>query len=214
MYKNKLITQNELIEIIKEYIDNHEINNDLKNIIFDDNIESYGGYDYDNKIIYINYNKHLNKKKENYCINVNSELLNTTYHELSHIMQKKRFNDGSMLGKIYFNEYMELLCNKEKYNQRHASYCMEYNASFMANMYTNKYLYNGINLKIIQKNLVLARILLYRNDRYPTMITKPPIYDYDEINYLDRFLNGLPLKEEEKEIINKEKEKIYKLVKF
>ena len=51
MYKNKLITQNELIEIIKEYIDNHEINNDLKNIIFDDNIESYGGYDYDNKII-------------------------------------------------------------------------------------------------------------------------------------------------------------------
>ena len=45
MYKNKLITQNELIEIIKEYIDNHEINNDLKNIIFDDNIESYGGYD-------------------------------------------------------------------------------------------------------------------------------------------------------------------------
>jgi hypothetical protein len=162
--EKKILTENDLYEIIDKLIEYYDIKNYIKNIKISNDVKLYGYYNSLSKELYINRNliisdsfkknrlDIMNMSRSSY-LKVNFDILFNLFHEIEHINQIKYINEGTnsaikealILG--YDEQLLSKLSNSDKYYKFHDMYIHEYNANVLAAMKINDFIMNDESKK-------------------------------------------------------------------
>lgn len=215
--KKELITKDELIDFMVDYIFENNLDNYVDGITMKTGYNSYGMFfrykksiniNYDKLIIYLmNYFKNFNEK---YYYAINTSIITTAIHELKHVEQLKitrEFLKDPKIIKILKESYIKT--NTPLYKTNHDDFIIEYNADIAAQFElidilekqninrlidTTEFLYYTLMNKFINRKEGVLSPLEYflkldNEFNYSNVYSE----QFSNISELDKILYGLPL---------------------
>lgn len=226
---NNLISKPELRNFMIEYMIENNLENYVRNISLSSGYKKYGFYNDILQKINVNYDKIIEElsKNCNYknnlinCINVNSILINTAVHELTHAEQKKIIIDKTkeqIIRKALCRSFTESF--RPLYLTNHDDYIIEYNAILKAKIITAQIMIDSglgcySNFNTMLYKFLYGAYFIKKNDErlspieyFEKLNGNQNYKNYSKLNYenissIDKILYGLPLTEHEfKKIYN------------
>lgn len=212
--QNKVINQNNIIDLADYFLNKMNLKKYVKNINFDNSYCSF----YDNETFEINLNYNhmieyaISNYSDSYCINY--EMIFYLLHEISHSLQTKIIYESKqkLLASIYEDSYDRIKYFYDLYQTYHDDFLIEYNAdlnglieasNFMRKLKNyagddyeliNYILKNGYqkNNKLIISPVQKESIIVDEQFNYKEIINNK---DYKKMNNYQKVLHGLPIEE-------------------
>ncbi|MEG2832109.1 MAG: hypothetical protein RR923_04940 [Bacilli bacterium] len=171
--ENKMVDENYIIELAKEFVEENNINDSLNKV----NLTSFKGhnmnYDTELKEIYFNVLEIINNIIKNSTqdfnqitfktlVNINSHITNLFLHELIHAKQDSKLKEDNLVSKIFISSNEFMMNNFSMYTNFHNIIPVEYNAEIESKFEFKKICDNTNieELKNIKHNIKIQKAIM------------------------------------------------------